>query len=209
MAAPSQPLFISSILGPLELVTAPTTAAIQPIEAKRQMRVETTEEDSFIESLIERATYFCQHSIEGHRQIMLATYDLPVFCWWEGPLNIPRPPLSSITSVKYYDTSGTLTTLSSSVYLTRTPWRQPGSVERAPGQTWPGYQSDRRLPIVIRFVAGYASASVVPPSIKQAILMVVGHWYENREASAAGQVPKEIEMAVTSLLETEGWGAYG
>jgi uncharacterized phiE125 gp8 family phage protein len=195
------------ILGPLELVTAPTLFPVTPSEAKTHCRVEIDADDTYItDILIPAATEFCEAHIDGHRQIMSATYDLPIAEFWEGPLPLPRPPLQSVTSLKYYDTDGTLTTLASTYYLTRIPFRQPGSIERAPDQTWPSLQSDRRLPIVVRFVGGWSTAALVPKRIKQAVLMLVGHWYVNREA--VGQAGEEMAMAVDSLLKLEQWGSY-
>ncbi|MCW5861278.1 MAG: head-tail connector protein, partial [Caldilineales bacterium] len=45
--------------------------------------------------------------------------------------------------------------------------------------------------IHIRFEAGYGAASAVPTRYKQALKLLVGHWYENREAIlATGAIPK-------------------
>lgn len=205
-----QPLFLPNISGPLELVTAPTRYPVSREEAKAQCRITIDDEDAVTDRYIATATAFCEQEIDGHRQIMQATYDLPVACWWEGPLKLPRPPLSSVTWVKYYDTGGTLQTLSSSVYLVRTPWRLPGTIERAPGQSWPTCQSDRRLPIVIRFVAGYGTVpSAVPQTIRQAVLLLVAHWHNQRGPEiSSGAVPKALDFAVRALLATEGWGSY-
>lgn len=47
----------------------------------------------------------------------------------------------------------------------------------------------------------------VAPVIQQAILMLVSHWYQNREAAGAA-VSKEVEFSVSKLLQLEGWGSY-
>ena len=43
-------------------------------------------------------------------------------------------------------------------------------------------------------------SSTVPQSIKQAILLLAAHWYEHREGVADGVSPKEVPLAVESLL---------
>ena len=48
------------------------------------------------------------------------------------------------------------------------------------------------------YVAGVAD-SAVPAPIKHAILLMVGHWYANREAVAPGQM-HEVPMAVDALI---------
>ena len=58
----------------------------------------------------------------------------------------------------------------------------------------------------VTFVAGYGGASAVPSSFKQAIQLLAGHWYENREAVSEVAF-KEVPFAVTCLLESERWGS--
>jgi uncharacterized phiE125 gp8 family phage protein len=49
----------------------------------------------------------------------------------------------------------------------------------------------------------------VPAAIRHAILMLVGHWYESRQAViATGAVPQEVPYGVQSLLDSQRWGAY-
>jgi uncharacterized phiE125 gp8 family phage protein len=192
-----------NILGPLELSSAPSGLVVTATEAKSQFRVTISTDDTLIENKIGAATRLCESEISGGRQFLSATFDMPVMCWWDGVLKIPRPPLSSVTHIKYYATDGTLTTLSTSIYEVKTPWRAPGYIQRAPDQTWPAYQADRNFPIVIRFVAGFGAAAAVPLAIKEAILLTAGWLYENREAT-------EWELrAVCALLESEGYGFYG
>lgn len=50
----------------------------------------------------------------------------------------------------------------------------------------------------LRFSAGHADAADVPMPLKQSILLLVGHWYVNREV-AAGTVPREIEYGLRAL----------
>lgn len=162
-----------------------------------------SDDDIFLTGLLNSATNLCETLIEGHRQFLTATYDLPVMQWWEGRLRFPRPPLGSVTSVKYFDTNGTEQTLATTYYLTRAPWRQVGTIERAPDQTWPDYQDDRTFPITIRFSCGYGAAAAVPPEAKQAIMMAVESMYRNR-----GSVDLDAMKSIQWLLESLGYGSY-
>lgn len=196
-------------LGNLTRVTAPSGRAVSLIEAKQQLRIEHVDEDPYIGSLIDAATAFCEQEIDGHRQFLSATYELPVSDWWEGPLVFPRPPLSSVTSLKYYDVNGVEQTLGTSIYQVKTPWRQPGYLIRGVDQDWPSLEnSEREYPVTIRFVAGYGAASAIPATIKQAILLLVGHWYLNRSGTLIGSISKELEFSVSALLRSESWGHY-
>lgn len=207
-SAPAQPTYYTSLLGSLELVTAPSGQVLTTAEAKLHLRVDHTDDDGYINDLIIRAAEYAEKNISGHRQLLTATYDLPVRDWWTGPLRLPRPPLVSVTSLKYYDTAGVQQTVSSTLYEVRTPWRQPGWIERAPTKTWPAaYQSDRRFPLTIRFVSGYGAAAAVPTTLKQAMLLLIGHWYEHRLAVGPMNL-RDIPLAVASLLDCESYGSY-
>lgn len=195
------------VKGPLELITAPTDVCVTVEQAKAQTRVDVNVEDSYLKELVWRATEYCQESILGNRQFLTATFDLPLASWWCDCMTLPRPPLQSVTSVTYYDSDGNSQVLSSSYYEVRKPWKQPGYIHRAPNYTWPTLQGDRPYPIVIRFVAGFSSAYGVPHDWKAAVLLLVGHWYEHREA-ASDEEKYSIPLGVDSLLANAGWGSY-
>jgi hypothetical protein len=52
----------------------------------------------------------------------------------------------------------------------------------------------------VRYRAGYAGD--IPSGIRVAILLMIGHWYANREAVVVGTITSELPMAVDRLL----WG---
>lgn len=150
----------SAITGAVELVSAPGGRIVTLAQAARQCKFLDPDADTstYLGELIDRATRFCEREISGERAILPKTYDLPLNDWrWCDALRLPMPPMQSVTWVKYYDTSGTLTTYSSSGYIVRTPENQPGTIERVPFTVWPAYQGDRLWPITIRFTAGYLS----------------------------------------------------
>jgi uncharacterized phiE125 gp8 family phage protein len=63
--------------------------------------------------------------------------------------------------------------------------------------------------VVVTWWAGYgATGSSVPASIRHAILMLVGYWYENRSTVLVGSISKQLEFAVESLLSSQKWGGY-
>lgn len=48
---------------------------------------------------------------------------------------------------------------------------------------------------------GKKLADGVPKTIKQALLLLIAHWYTNREAVVASNaVPREVELTVRTLL---------
>lgn len=183
----------------LKLITAPATEPITLSEAKSHLRIDTTTDDTLITTLITAAREYC----EGfqNRAFVSQTYELWLDAWPEY-IQIPRPPLQSITSIKYYGTDNIEYTMASDDYFVDTK-SEPGRVVLAYSKSWPSTTLRLVNGIVVTFVAGYGTAGNVPLKIKQAILLLVAHWYESREAAITGAISREIEFAVHALLWQE------
>jgi uncharacterized phiE125 gp8 family phage protein len=178
----------------LALVTAPTIEPVTLAEAKLHLRVDHGDEDALIESLVTSARTHVEHVTS--RAFINQTWRLSLDAF-PAEIRLPRPPLSSVTSLQYLDGNGTLQTLSASSYTVDSD-AEPGRVVEAYATTWPSVRNDIRA-VRVTYVAGYgATAATVPQPIKQAILLLVGHWYANREA--VGTVGSDIAFAVDALL---------
>jgi len=185
----------------LDLVTAPTVEPLTATEAKAHLRVDYSTDDTLIASLIVAAREYVEQ-ITG-RALLTQTWDLFLDRFSGREIDIPCSPLISVTSVKYIDTAGSEQTLSTDDYTVRTYSSHYGEVGLNFDADWP---STRRIEdaVYIRFVAGYGATSAsVPQAIRQAMLMLVGHWYENRESVVIGGriTATEVPMAVTALLQ--------
>jgi hypothetical protein len=113
-------------------------------------------------------------------------------------IRLPRPPLLAITSLQYYDTSGTLQTLDPTSYKVDTD-SEPGRVNPADDLSWPAVREQIGA-VIVTFTAGYgASASNVPENIRLAIMQLAGHWFQNRETVGVGNFG-EVPMATKTLL---------
>lgn len=184
---------------------APVTAAAElPVtraEAKAHLRVDGTDEDSLIDALIAAATSHLEgrNGVLG-RALVTQTWDYRVDGFpgaGSGWIELPLPPLQSVTSVKYLDETNTEQTLDAARYVVETG-HVHGYVRPAYGLTWPG-TLDEANAVRIRFVAGFGAATAVPQPLKHAILLLVGHWFVNREAVGAAGAPMPI--AVDALCQ--------
>jgi hypothetical protein len=91
-----------------------------------------------------------------------------------------------VTTVKYYDSDGTLQTLSASYYTVDTS-STPGRLCLAPTYSWPSLQSERRSwRIEVIYVVGQTSVAAIPSAFKVGTLLMVDHLYENRSAVQVG-----------------------
>ncbi len=186
--------------------TAPTSEPLTLAEAKTHLRVDAdiTEDDALISSLIVAA----RQAAETHtrRQLVNATYTL-YLDWLPQEIRLERPPVSSITYIKYIDTDGTQQTLSSAVYQTDL-YGEPARIHRAYMQIWPITRQQMNA-VEVKFVCGYGStAASVPDGIKAAMKLMIGNWYENREATISGTIITEVPMAAKFLLDQFSWGSY-
>lgn len=178
-------------------ITAPTETPITLAEAKANSRVDGSDDDSLITGLIDAATAHIDgwSGILG-RCVVTQTWQQDFSCFPASRrLRLSMDPAQSVV-VKYSDGDNADQTFSGASYSLHTDDCGP-YLWLADGASWPSTFS-RQDAVRIEITAGYGAASAVPQSIKQAILLMVGHWYENREATGEGL--KDIPLAVDALL---------
>lgn len=117
---------------------------------------------------------------------------------------LPFGPVQSVTSVIYTDTDGVDQTIDPANYALD-DYGSPSRLVLAYGATWPSARSSRNS-VRVRYVTGYAPAiespllPVLPRQARAAMLLMLGHLYENREASGTDKL-LELPLGVRSLLE--------
>ena len=167
----------------IKIITGPATEPITYDEAKLHLRVDTDDEINSIERLIVSARQQAEH--ETKRALITRTLELGLDCW-PARIELPHPPLASVTSIKYVDTAGTLQTLDPSDYLVDS-YSEPARIVPAYGKVWPLIRHQPNA-IVVRYVAGYGAASDVPTAIKNWMLLKIGTMYKMRSDVMAGQI---------------------
>ena len=113
---------------------------------------------------------------------------------WCDTAHFPVSPVLAVEAVELIHPDGT-----------RTPW-SGWRLAPAPGGHRLGIAGNQLWPMIprdglaeIRFTAGYGAAPEdVPPDLRHAILLLAGHYHENREAVADPAAP--IPLGVASLL---------
>jgi len=168
----------------LKLIITAAAMAVSLVEAKAHLRVTVSDDDALITALITAAT----ETAEQHtgRAIMPQTWELSLDAFPET-FELTRLPVASVTSLKYYDGAGVLTTLDGAAYaLNAADDFGPAFVVPAYATSWPTTR-DQVNAVALRFIAGYANAAAVPEPIKAWIKLQVGAMYENRESEATGQ----------------------
>jgi uncharacterized phiE125 gp8 family phage protein len=177
----------------------PATEPITLTEAKAQLRLDTSDEDTFVSSLIAAARELVES--DTWRQLVTATWIQYRQKFPAGlrPIELDHPPLQTVSSITYYDTAGDEQTLSSATYHVDGT-RAPGAIHLVNGNSWPATEPGRPNAVAVTYVAGYGAASAVPDRAKHAIKLLLGHWFNNRESVLIGTISKEVELAYERLV---------
>lgn len=165
-------------------------------EAKQQCRIDHDYDDAYLQALIDAAESFTS---EFRGTPISSTTKTQYFETWDDEyLQLQYTPVTAITSITYTDTDGTTDTWSSSDYL----FTSTGRITPAYDEEWPDIQ-ERLNSITVTYIAGYTTTTI-PKHVKQAVLFLVGHFYEHRMAVSEGYQLKEVPMAFSALALIDG-----
>jgi uncharacterized phiE125 gp8 family phage protein len=197
-------------LTPYRSLVRTSGPAVEPVtlaEAKAHCRVDHSTDDALISALIAGAREY----VEGRLDVTLITttwtarYDN--FPSWEVVL--PRPPmLAGTVTVTYRNPDGQSVSMSSATGAFQVDSNViPGRIYPKYLEAWPPTRGDENS-VTVQWSAGYgASGTSVPQTIRHGVLLLVGHWYANREAVTSGQM-MEVPMTFETLMAASGWGGY-
>lgn len=184
----------------ISLVTAPTAEPVTLQKAKDHLRVDINDDDILIESLILLARRMSE-GISNHRFIT-QTWDIFMDSFPGGDeIILPKSlsPLVSVTHIKYTDEDDNTSTFDSANYIYDI-YSDPGRIKLTKDANWPSDPLYVVNGVEVQVVVGYGNPADIPQEFKQAIMLMVGHWYENREQVTVGEVAREIPMGVEALL---------
>jgi len=204
------------------LNTAPVDTLITLEDAKTQMYVDHSDDDAYIQLLInlaERAVETCSEMYLGTQTVTLYLDRFPsgYMGSYSGfvsdgntlqMIKILRNPVKSITTIKYIDTDGTQQTLNASQYKIDIN-SQPARLVPSFGNDWPSTQGEINA-VEIEFICGYstlADMDTKKPMLTHAVKLLVGEWYENREAAQDIKL-EEIPHGIKNLLGMSSLHTY-
>ena len=153
-------------------------------DAKKHLRVLHSDEDAHIGALIVAAREYVELTTDHiltRRAFVLTLTDMPCY------VRIPQQPLMAVDGITYIDANGDDQTF--------TDFRVNLAQGRIyPLAAWPSFGTGGYA--AINFQAGYADGAA-PQHLLQVMLLLIGHWYANREA--VGSVTGEMALSVTAL----------
>ena len=177
-----------------KLITAASAYPVTAAEVKAHCRIDGNVEDSLVDAYIAAATSFVEEYLG--RSLMAQTWEV-YFDGFANELLLPRGPVQSVSSVKYYDLDNALQTADTALYVTDLV-SDPQRVVKVSDATWPD-TFDGINTVIIRYVAGYET---IPAPIKHAIKLLVGDFYLVREDTLVERsvTPASMPNGVAALL---------
>lgn len=181
-----------------KVTTAATVEPVTTSDMLEHLRIDDTDELTLIDDLIAAARGYVE--VFTRRALITQTITSSLNDFPANRIALPRPPVQSVTSISYLDTGGSSQTLSTNVYDLDITSDEEATIFLKFSQVYPSTQViDNAVTIVS--VHGHGNAATdVPPEARQAMRLLVGHWFEHRESVVVGTVTKEIEQAVSALL---------
>lgn len=184
------------------VITPPASYPVTLAEAKKHLAIPAseTDHDDMISALIAAASEVCEQIT--NRKFITQTIDFYLERFpFSRMFELPFGGLQSVVSVSYVDEDGNPGVFSSNEYQVDNAGVL-GIIQLNEDADWPDTADETLRAVTVRFTCGYGDAAAVPKSIKQAILMYVGTFYENRESvitgASVGRIPDTVELLLQS-----------
>jgi uncharacterized phiE125 gp8 family phage protein len=196
-----------------KLITPPAVEPVSLAEVKLHSKVDQNAEDGLLSALIIAARQHVEKTTG--RQLVTATWEVYLECFPcnDDEIELPFGELQSIDAfqwtlaggaTKSWTVSGSNLLDANSAVVAHIEDGDEAEIEVAFGCIWPPDVLRTSRGVRIRFTCGYGDDTAVPQAVKQAILLLVGHWYTHREAVSIGTTSssqgREIPLAVDALL---------
>lgn len=190
----------------MRVITPPTVEPITISDVKAQLGIQA--DDTGSDAIISRRITEARQWAEDYMQRALITRtleirlnDFPHRCGFgSDAIQLPFPDLLTVVSVKYIDLNGTEQTISSADYVVDT-YNTIGRVRPVYGVAWP-YPRAEENAVRIQYTCGYgATALSVPALIREALLLLVGHWMNFQPQSENGTNISRVPYAVRDIFD--------
>ena len=179
------------------LLSGPALEPVTLDEAKAYLRVEHDDDDDVIAALIAGARVHVE--AQTRRALITQSWRLIRDSWpASGRISILPAPLRALVAARVYQLDGSTQAIATAAFvadLAAAPavLSFAAGALPAPGRVIAGIELDVEV--------GYGDAPAdVPEDLRQAIRVLVAHWYENRGLIAAGTGVAVLPATVAALL---------
>jgi uncharacterized phiE125 gp8 family phage protein len=179
------------------LLTGPAIEPVTLADAKSYLRIEHAADDDALLALIAGARIHVE--AQTRRALITQTWRLSRDAWPDdGRIAVLPVPLRALAAARIHKADGTTLALPAAAFAADTA-AAPAVLAFAPatlagpGRAVAGIELDVEV--------GYGPAATdVPQPLRQAIRMLVAHWYENRGVTASGSAAAALPESVAALL---------
>ena len=174
----------------------PDVYPLSPDEIRHYLRIDTRDDDQLLLALQSTAVAHVEDQLGRAvvaRDVELLIDRLPV---GTNPITLPVQPVTSVTDIDRIEAAGWVSIDSDTYEIVRSG--ALSAVRPVAGARWPETQASPRS-VRVRYRAGAEDPLDVPEPIKLAILLLIGHWYEHREASSGTQL-HNLPLGVDALI---------
>lgn len=196
------------------------TAVLSLADVKQHLVVEFDADDALISHYMKAAHSYCENHT---RRSIVVTRRKAAFDDFHDTIELPHPPIREIESITYKDSDGQDVALDTSLFEIDyfSDW---GRI--VPVSSWPSVKPGINR-VVVQYLCGYGAYSSSTGSVqsgyplrygtaygagnttslsedestlKQAMYLLIAHWYENREAVVVGSNANSLPLGVDRLL---------
>lgn len=207
------PLRITDTLISTVASASPAVSALTLSYAKEHIRALGTTDDTLIQVYINQAASYFEE--QTGRQLLTATREawLDAFPFIglsgiDARIELPHPPLQSVVSVKYIDTSGVLQTFRggspvADLFRYITPagdYCSRGWVEPLYGGYWPTARAETKA-VRIQYTCGYGSTAADMPALVRGVLCYLVAHFDTYRSHTQDQAVSEIPYGVRMMLD--------
>lgn len=156
---------------------------------------EDTLEDGILSLYLAAAVSYTEEYLN---RFLLPTTVTEYFDCFDNVICLKKNPVTEVASLKYLNADNTEKTLTVNTDFYTDLVSEPARI--APVDSWP-VTSDRLNSVYVNYVTGYEDATKIPTAIKQAILLITGQMYRDKEDDILRLITRRDILASHRLLD--------
>jgi uncharacterized phiE125 gp8 family phage protein len=179
---------------------APVLSPLSVEDVATHLRITDVLEHPLLDTYLRAATEHMERTlgIRWATQTWTMILDWPDVPTGTQALEVRGAPLATVTGIAYVDLAGAAQTWIASSYVVDTSVL-PGRIYPAYNLYWPDVR-DQPKAMTITYTCGWASRALIPPPLQHALRLLIGHWYEHREATTPDAPPQDVPRGYDALV---------
>lgn len=208
-------LYRKDLISSLSLVSGPAVNAVDDISVYDTLRLDVSGSpavpaDKYLTDAITLAAIQYMDGADGvlGRALITQTWQLKlsgfpyrptINSYQRSAIQLPLPPLQSVSSITYVSQGGSSVVLDPTEYQVVNRASLPSEIVPTYSKNWPDYREQPDA-VIVEFIAGYGDTpDDIPKPLTSAILLMISDLYDNRSAKIVG-VPAIENKTFQSLI---------